>query len=376
MEETEKKRTTVSKSKYEMTLAEFPLFLLKGDRGKIECIKYEDTITGDKGLSVKREWKVYPDSKLGFGTASTLSTLFELFQIWKETNFAHQNIHFGSIYNLTQRKGLQPNKRTYERIRRDLSCLVGMKIEAKNAFWDNEKRAYVDIIFHLFDSVFFFKEKPDGSCTLPFGQIKSSDVLYGSVLKNSLLIAGFDSKFFHSLTPLEQKLALYLSKIFRSQSVHKREIIQFAQQIPVYAKQMKHIKEQLKEASKGLINKGFTLLDNFDFEKGSDRKELIVFKRKRTVPLSFEKNEKRLNTVFKKEQYEIDVMVEDILTVCQDEKSTNFYKKVATLLPWEVIYRALSEAKETRDLGEIKKSKGALFTSLIKRYAKERGIEL
>lgn len=374
MEEIDKKSSTISKSKYEMTLAEFPLFLLKGDSRNIECIKYEDTITGDKRLFVKREWKVYPDSKLGFGTASTLSTFFELFQIWKEDNFNQQSIYFGSIYNLTKRKGLQPNKRTYERIRRDLSCLVGMKIEAKNAFWDNERKAYVDMIFHLFESVFFFKEKPDGPYTLPFGQIKSSDILYGSILKNSLLIAGFDSKFFHSLTPLEQRLALYLSKVFRSQTVHKREIQQFAQQIPVYAKQTKHTKEQLKEASKGLIAKGFTLLESCDFERGNDRKELIVFKRRGSVPLlSFEKKPK---PDLKKEQYEIDALVEDILNVCQDRKSIKFYKKVAQLLPADTIYRALSEVKEVRDLGEIKKTKGALFTSLVKKYANDLGIDL
>jgi len=45
-------------------------------------------------------------------------------------------------------------------------------------------------------------------------------------------------------------------------------------------------------------------------------------------------------------------------------------------MPEDTIYRALNEVKETRDLGEIKKSKGALFTNLIKKYAQEQGIEI
>ncbi len=78
----------------------------------------------------------------------------------------------------------------------------------------------------------------------------------------------------------------------------------------------------------------------------------------------------------RKEQYEIDALVEDILEVCQDNPSTNFYKKVARLVSKTSIYRALAEVREVRDLGEIKKSKGALFTNLIKKYAQEERIEL
>lgn len=374
----ETKKTPISKSKYELTLSEFPLFLLKGDNEKIDCISYDDTISGKNGVLVKREWKVYPDSKSGFGTASTLSTLFELFQLWKENRFESQTITFGSIYSLLKRKGIQQkDKKTYVRIRRDLSCLVGMKIEAKNAFWDNERKAYVDIIFHLFDSVYFFKESPNGQATLPMAQIKASDVLYGSILRNSLLIADFDSRFFHALTPLEQRLALYLSKIFRSQVIHKRELLEFARQIPIYAKLNKHIKEQIKKSCGGLMYKGFSLLESFYFEKGTDNKDLIVFKRSGPVPfLSSNREDERTTYSTKKDQHEIDVLAEDILEVCQDKKSIEFYKKVARLMPAETIYRTISEVKEVRDLGEIKKSKGALFTSLIKKYAKDLGIYL
>ena len=64
------------------------------------------------------------------------------------------------------------------------------------------------------------------------------------------------------------------------------------------------------------------------------------------------------------------------MQVCEDKQSINFYKKVARLMPEQTIYRVLGEVKETRDLGEVKKSKGALFTSLIKKYALEQGIKL
>lgn len=365
-------KNKISKSKYELTLAEFPLFLLstKTKTSDIKSYKYEDTIAGKNGETVKREWTIHPHGSLGFGTASTLSTLFELFQVWKENDFDSQNIQFGSIYNLLKRKGLQCNKRAYEIIKRDLDCLTGMVIKAKNAFWDNELKAYVDMTFHLFDQVFHFKEKPNGQATLPMGYIKASDILYGSILKNSVLIASFDSKLFHSLTPIEQRLSLYLAKVFRSQTVHKRELMQFAQQIPLQSKEKKKIKQQIKDACNGLITKGFNQIKRFDFEKGSNDQEYIVFYNS-NVNLSF-----RPMPSPKKEEYKIQALVEDILAVCKDDKSVEFYRKVANLLPDEVIYRAISEVKEVRDLGEIKKSKGALFTSLVKKYAQERRIEI
>jgi DNA-binding MarR family transcriptional regulator len=77
-----------------------------------------------------------------------------------------------------------------------------------------------------------------------------------------------------------------------------------------------------------------------------------------------------------KQQYQINGLVEQILDICQDKKSTKFYIKVASIMPDQTIYRALSEVKDTALTGEVKKSKGAIFTYLIKRYAQEQGIAL
>lgn len=376
MHNDENKKPEISKSKYELTLSEFPIFILsKKTVDDLKGIIYEDTIVGKDYEIVKREWQVLPDSRLGFGTASTFETLFDLFQIWKDQGFKDPFIQFGTIYQLLKRKEQKHGKTQYQQIVKDLKCLVGIRIEAKNAFWDNEKKGYVDMTFHLFDRLDIYKDKPTGQATLPFARIKASDILYGSVLKNSLLTADFDSKFFHSLAPVEQRLAIYLSKVFRSQAVHKREMTLFAQQMPIYAKQTKHVKQQLKRASSGLIAKGFKLLSSFNFEKAADgRTELVVFKRNDAAART--KAPARQLKEGGKEPYEIDVLVQDILEVCQDQKSENFYRRVAHLLPRQDIYRALSEVKEVRDTGQIKTNKGAVFTSLIKKCAEGQGIEL
>src|SRR5215510_2137753 len=151
-------RPPVPKSKYEMNLAEFPLAFLTTKIPKgTDALEYQDSIIGKDGKEIQRRWKIYPHPKYGFPTPSTQATLFELFQIWAQSNFESSVIPFGSIYELIRRRGLQDDKRTYDRIRRDLNLLVGVTIEAKDAFWDNEKKAYVDQTFHLFELVRFFR---------------------------------------------------------------------------------------------------------------------------------------------------------------------------------------------------------------------------
>ena len=364
----------ISKSTYELTLSEFPIFILSKRPDKdIKAIVYEDTIIGKDHLPVTRKWKVLPDAEHGFGTASTFETLYDLFQIWKENNFTDQSIQFGSIYNLIKKRGQSIGRQQYNQIIRDLNCLVGIRITAKNAFWDNTQQAYVDMTFHLFDQLDLYKDKPNGQATLPLTRIKASDVLYGSIKKNSLLTADFDSQFFHSLTPIEQRIALYLSKVLKTKKSYSREMLKLAEQIPIHSQLTKHIKQEFKKACNGLISKGFKLMDRWEFKKANDGKtELIVFYRSGT-PSTQKPKEKGQ---YHKENYQIECLVEDILEVCNDVKSINYYKKVARCLPDNIIYRAIAEVKETSSLGEVKKNTGSIFTHLIKKYAAEQGINL
>jgi len=77
-----------------------------------------------------------------------------------------------------------------------------------------------------------------------------------------------------------------------------------------------------------------------------------------------------------KPDWAVTALVRDILEVTEDEKSRAFYTKIATRCPDDLIYRCLSEVKDDWLQGKVRKSKGALFTDKIKRYCRERGIDL
>ncbi len=360
-------------SRYDFNLVEFPIFVFakKGEGRHIKEIVYRDTISGKNGETVERVWTVYPDTKYGFGSETTLSTLYDLFQIWSAAGFEDKKIKFGTINNLLKMRGISyADKQDYQRVLRDLYCLQGINIDTKNAFWDNEKKAYVDLRLHLFVSLYLYRavgrrNKYDS----PYSYIVASDEFYGSVQKNTFIL-DFGREFFHSLTPIEQRLALYLSKIFRSQTLHRKSIIELARQIPLYQKETRNIKQELIKALDGLIEKKFKALLNYNFEKNRrGDTEYIVFRGKPRVlhePDTIRKTSEDKDAL-------LDLLVADIIDICGDENSRGYYIKVARNMDEQTIRRALSEVKEIRDTGTIIKSKGALFTSIIKKYAAEQG---
>ena len=66
----------------------------------------------------------------------------------------------------------------------------------------------------------------------------------------------------------------------------------------------------------------------------------------------------------------------EMLQVLGDRHSKGFYTYLAQSLPEDLIWRALSETKDLALTGQIKKSRGAAFTSTVTRIAQEMGYEL
>jgi hypothetical protein len=58
----------------------------------------------------------------------------------------------------------------------------------------------------------------------------------------------------------------------------------------------------------------------------------------------------------------------------EDDHSLGFFRKVVDLIPENLIYQALSEVKDTALTGRVKKSKAALFTTIIQKKAQEHNI--
>lgn len=366
---------TNTRSKYEMNLAEFPFALLSKNRPeKLDVIEYKDTIKGKNGQIVDRLWRLKASIEYGFGSTELTALLFEIFQIWKEQGFKSRRIYIGSIYNLIRRMNLTvTGTKNYDRIRSDLQALVEMSVEARNAFWDNEKKAYVSKTFHLFDEVNLYHRGEHSSHqeTLPFSNIVASETLWHSIEANTLLtLKGVDRELFYSLTPTEQKLGLYLAKVLGKKTEYRRDVEDLARQIPILAKTYKDTKKILDRRCTGLIEKKFPYLNDFHFEASTRKgRDNIVFSRKPTAELPAEPSgdleERKAKEVF---------IVDEILSITGDTHSRNFYRLVAQKLPLQNIYTCLSLTKAVREQNHP--NPAAYFTVLVKDYAKKNGITL
>ena len=223
-------------ARYDHSLAEFPAFRFgKRRRRPEELIRFSDTIAGPgpNQERFERQWTVYPSAKWGYGGATTQALLFDLHQIWKDQGFRGTRIHFGSLRTLyqCQHPGKNPSMLDYGRLRRDLDILCGYEFDCVNAFWDPLSRSYGTMrAWHLFSGWYEARRTRSGDPQeeLPFGFIELSDTFAKIAQERGFFVTGFTPQLFHGLRPVEQRLALYLSKVFLITTQAKRNLSSFS----------------------------------------------------------------------------------------------------------------------------------------------------
>jgi hypothetical protein len=359
----------ISDTKYELSLAEFPLFILSTRLPKgVKAINYSDTINVD-GKQIPRHWRVTWNEEHGKPGQSAAATFFALYQIWKDDNFQSEWIHFDTIAALLKRKGIVRNQQTHKRIIRDLKCLQNLYIEAKNAFYDAKEKKYVDRSFHLFEELIIKKDTPGSPDENSKGYIKAHPFLHRAAQNTSFLV-GIPERQFFALPSLQQRLFLHLRKMLSVYNQYTRKIDDLAAQLPIFATSRK-AKFMIKQAANGLINANIIPL----FDKVSCLKNNVI---------RFEKSSaEQLNLfgeipVATEEQAERQKIIADgnyqmILEHCRDEHSFPFYRLIASRMDTDDIHRALSETKDyCRRAGTGFAPK--LFTKIIIKIAQQRGI--
>jgi len=87
------------------------------------------------------------------------------------------------------------------------------------------------------------------------------------------------------------------------------------------------------------------------------------------------------NAIFKnnkkeKRNPEKEYLAQEMAEQLNDDHSLGFYRKIADLVPENLIFQALSEVKDAHLTGKVRKSKAALFTAVIQSKAQEYNINL
>jgi len=92
-------------------------------------------------------------------------------------------------------------------------------------------------------------------------------------------------------------------------------------------------------------------------------------------------NNVKSNAIFKtnkkeKRSPEKEYLAAEMADQLNDDHSLGFYRKIADMVPENLIFQALSEVKDAFLTGRVKKSKAALFTTVIQVKAQENNINL
>lgn len=69
-------------------------------------------------------------------------------------------------------------------------------------------------------------------------------------------------------------------------------------------------------------------------------------------------------------------LLDEMLSTLGDVESEGYYRRLASTVPKDIIFEALSLVKRAVHEGKIRKSRGALFVAIVKRACADRGMPL
>ena len=359
---------------FDFDLAEFPWSVVRSNRS-VEPIVYEDSILGKDEKLIERKFVVYPHPTLGHATGSTVKLAFLLMQMYAEQPPGFNHIHFGTVFNLGRMLQVKWGGNTRAQIIRDLQILSMIQCECVNAAWDDARKVYVsrsgwkpfgevNIASASDTSLVIDDDDARGSIGFSWNGATNKDVSN----KRAMLELGFGLGYFLSLTPTERRLVLFLA---RRLAFSKRLFIRLNELAWVLqiSGSSRFQKRKIKEAMEGLVTKGCPLVDasgyHFAQRPGPGRSVIHRLEVKRKTGYKIRKPVKNFEPITMDQQR----VLMDIIQETEDFEYRYLYKKMVQSYPLALLDRALSEFKELYIRGDyqIKKTKGAAFTSIVKR---------
>lgn len=271
------KDESLQSGKDEMNLVEYPITLLsKRHESEVKTIEFTDTIIGAEGGIIKREWTVTGSDKYGLPLAQDNDVFLALLMIGKESDFSSPTIYF-SRYKLLKIMDQETDAGSnYVRVGESFNRLSGVRIYAKNAFWDNKRKCYVTVNIGIFDEYYLCDGKPRkgerDQEMLPLSHVRLNNTLYESIKAG--YIKDLDPDIYFTLkSSVTKRLFRYLDKkkydgkrkyqinLFTLAYTH----IGFDKKVYKYSSD---IKKKLKPAHEELFRAGF--LKSAEYQKTSD----------------------------------------------------------------------------------------------------------
>ena len=203
--------------KDELNLAEFPLCALAHRlQPDQKTLRFEDRVwDARRGETITRQLTITGSDAYGLPTALDDEVLLGLIQLSKLNKFADRVVRF-TRYQLIQLLGWRNESKSYERLEASLNRWMGVTLYYKNAWWNKQRKCWVDEKFHVLDNTRLFQRENPGSG--PDEDGFSSVFIWNEVIFQSFQagnLKGIDFDFFRDLrSAVAKRLYRFLDKRF------------------------------------------------------------------------------------------------------------------------------------------------------------------
>jgi hypothetical protein len=283
----------------EMNLAEFALGLASDRNTRdVKTIERKQSIINPDGKRLDQTWTITGSDQHGLPRAGDDDVLLALLKLASDQGLQERIVHF-TRYELMQILNWPTNGRTYKRIESSLDRLAGVRILAKNSFWDNARKSYTSLNFGLIDD-YLIADQPsrvrlDGQIQMPFTHVSFNEKFFQSMQVGNM--KRLDMKLYNSLrSAVSKRMYRYLDKRRYRSNVFDVEINNLATVnlgldlgVRRYPSQ---IKQLLDTAHKELQAAGF--LNDWSYRWSPDRETWFVqysFAAKTAIAASVEQEE-------------------------------------------------------------------------------------
>jgi plasmid replication initiation protein len=199
----------------EMNLAEFALGLASDRNLKnVKTIERKQSIINPDGKRLDQTWTITGSDQHGLPRAGDDDVLLALLKLASDQGLQERVVHF-TRYELMQILDWPTNGRTYKRIESSLDRLAGVRILAKNSFWDNARKSYTSLNFGLIDD-YLIADQPcrvrvDGQMQMPFTHVSFNEKFFQSMQVGNM--KRLDMKLYNSLkSAVSKRMYRYLDK--------------------------------------------------------------------------------------------------------------------------------------------------------------------
>ena len=266
---------TITFSRDEMNLAEFPLAVLSTRvNPNIKTLEFQDTIYTQDKKPITRKWIITGADKFGLPTSSDDEVLMGLLKLTADKEFENPKVVF-TRYELLKILNWTTEGRSYQRLQKSLDRLSGVRIKAANAFYDNKTKENCTKNFGII--VAYEINSGRGEQNQPSFFIWS-DEMFESFQKG--YIKKLDLDFYLSLkSAVSKRLYRYLDKYFYYKSVIELDLFKLAYEKIGISRNFKYassLKQQINPALEELLQKNF--IKKFEFTGKGKNSQIIIYR--------------------------------------------------------------------------------------------------